>query len=328
MWRKAASLGVALSLVILVFIVLLPTSTTAVHVSGGVPSDSSVNLGTTISFENVNLTIRAAEAIPVNFLTFEIFDSSTDHRVAWVRFTIMGEEMSENPPKAFTVVNVTDTTALPHQCRGDFYGYDERTGYNVTGFHHGFGYGYGYGNPDLVIVYTITFKTCKPGTYYAKLSAKASKYTYTSERTTQFTILPQPPLSVSIDINPGCWPNRLNLRNHGYLQIAVLGTDIFDVHSINPRTLALSLYRGKKTVKPLNWQFTDVQTCCSHKSKGDGNLDLVLKFRCDQVIYAFQLYKYHCKTLRLTLTGTLKKTSGSNPFCGYDFIQITKGYKH
>ena len=323
-WRKGISVGVATSLVILVFIVLIPSATTAVKVSGGIPSSTSVNVGMTMFFQEVNLTIRAAEAIPVNFLTFEIFNSTTGQRVGWVRFMITGEEMSENPPGAFTVVNVTDTSALPHQCRGDFYGYDERTGYNVTGFHHGFGYGYGYGNPDLVIVYNITYTTNKQGTYYAKLFVKATKYTYASTETPFFTVLPQLPLSISVDIKPWCRPNRLDLRDHGYLEIAVLGTNALDVRTINLRTFTLSLDKGKTMVKPIGWWFKDIRPRGSGvKSKGDGNLDLIFIFRCDRVIQGLQLSKYQGMTLRLTLTGSLKKTMESTSVIGYDYLQIT-----
>ena len=324
-WRKGISVGVATSLVILVFIVLIPSATTAVKVSGGIPSNSSVNVGTTIFFQDVNVTIRAAEAIPVNFLTFEIFNSSTGQRVGWVRFTITGEEMSENPPGAFTVENLTDTSALPHQCRGNYYGYDEQTGVNVTGFHHGFGYGYGYGNPDLVIVYNITYTTNKQGTYYAKLFVKATKYTYSSAKTPFFTVLPHLPLSVPVDIKPWCWPNRLDPRDHGYLEIAVLGTNALDVRTIDFRTFTLSLNNGKTTVKPIGWWFKDIRPRGSSvKSKGDGHLDLIFIFRSNQVIQGLQLLKYQGMTIQLTLTGSLKKTLESASVIGYDSLQITK----
>jgi hypothetical protein len=325
-WRKGVSVSVALSLVILVFLVLLPAGT-AVKVSGGIPSDFSINAGSTMSFQNVKLTIRAAEAIPVNYLTFEIFNSTTDHRVAWVRFTIMGKEMSENPPRAFTVVNVTDTSALPRQCRGDYYGYDEQAGYNVTRFHHGFGYGYGYGNLDLVIVYNITYKTCKPGTYYAKLFVKTQKYTYTSEETTPFTVLPKPPQWIFVDIKPGHWPNQINPRDHGYLRVVICGTNTFDVHSIDPKTLTLSLNGGKNVVKPLCWSYRDVATPGSHSVVKDGYLDLTLKFRCEQVIHVLKLFKHPGETLRLTLAGTLKKTMDCTRVLGYDSIRMTNLHK-
>jgi hypothetical protein len=332
LWRKGAGVGVALSLVLLIFMVLIP-SATAVKVSAGAPSNFSVNAGSTIFFQNVNLTIRAAEVIPVNFLTFEIFNSTTDHRVAWVRFTLMGAEMSENPPGTFTVMNVTDTSDLPYQSKGHYYGYDERTGYNVTRFHHGYGYGYGYGNPDLMIVYNITYKTCKPGTYYAKLFVKATKHTYTSGETPIFTVLPRPPLSISVDIKPGCWPNHINPRDHGYLQIAICGTHTFDVHTIDPKSLTLALNGGKNRVKCLCWSYQDVTTPGTgskgggHKAKGDGCLDLVLKFRCDQVIQVLKLFKHPGETLRLTLTGTLKKTLDCSPVIGHDYVQMTKSCK-
>jgi hypothetical protein len=322
--RKGVGIGVALSLVLLIFVVLLP-ATSAVKLSPGVPSDSSVTAGATILFQNVNLTIRGEEAIPVKYLTFAVFDSTKHHQVAEVRFSLNGTEISEVPPKGvFTVMNVTDTSNLPFQTGGKYYGYDERTGHNVTRFHYGYGYGYG-GAPDLLLVYTLTYRTCTPGTYYAKLFVKTQKYTYASGKTIPFTVLPKSPCSIFVDIKPGCWPNRLNPRNHGYLQIAICGTNTFNVHSIDPKTLMLSLSGGKNKVKPLCWCYHDVAAPYiggRHASGGDGYTDLVLKFRVEQVIHVLKLFNHPGETLRLTLIGTLKKTQDCTCVKGYDYVQM------
>jgi len=327
--RKGTGIGVALSLVLLIFAVLIP-SASAVKLSPGTPNDSSVTAGTTIIFQDVNLTIRGVEAIPVKYLTFAIFNSTNNHKVAQVRFSLQGSEISESPKGAFTVVNDTNTLNLPYQSGGNYYGYDERTGHNVTGFHHGYGYGYGYDTPNLTILYTIEYKTCKSGTFYAKLFVKTSKYIYTSGETTLFTVLPKTPLSIFVDIKPGCWPNEINLQDHGYLRVAICGTNTFDVHSIDPKTLTLSLDGGKNVVKPLCWRYQDVATPWlgsdggGHSARGDGYLDLTLKFRCEQVIHVLKLFKYHDETLRLTLSSSLKKTEGCFPVNGYDYVEITK----
>jgi hypothetical protein len=112
--RKGTGIGVALSLVLLIFTVLIP-SASAVKLSPGTPNDTSVTAGTTIIFQDVNLTIRGAEAIPVKYLTFMIFNSTNNHKVAQVRFSLKGSEISETPKKAFTIVNVTNTSNLPYQ---------------------------------------------------------------------------------------------------------------------------------------------------------------------------------------------------------------------
>lgn len=330
-WEKATGIGVALSLVLLIFAVLTP-STSAVNLSPGVPNNSSVMTGTTIVFNDVNFIIRSSEAIPVKDLTFAIFDTK-NHQVADVHFSLDGTVISETPKHAFTVVALTDTSNLPHQSGGSYYGLDERTGHNITGFHKGLGYGYGYGNPDLVIAYTITYRTCTPGTFYAKLFVKTQKYTYTSGHSIPFTVSPKPLLSIYVDIKPGYWPNSINPKDHGYLVVAVCGTNTFDVHTIDPKSLTLSLNGGKNIVKPLIWSYQDVATPWTgpdgggHSAKGDGYLDLTLKFQCYQVIHVLKLFNYPGETLRLTLTGTLKKTMGSNPVSGHDYVQIANLYK-
>jgi len=327
--QKGIGMGVALSFVLLIFTVLLP-SASAVQLSAGTPDDTSVEVGTTIIFEDVSLTIRSAEAIPVQYLTFMIFNSTNHHKVAKVRFSLEGSEISETPKNAFSVVNVTNTSNLPFQSHGRYFGYDERTGHNVTGFHHGvgYGYGYGYGTGDVIIQYTLTYKACKPGTFYAKLFVKTKKYTYASEKTTPFSVVPNPPLSIFVDFKPGYWPNQLTRRDHGCVSIAVCGTDTFDVHTIHPKTLALSLNGGKNLLKPLCWKYQDVATPWrgsdggGHALKEDGYTDLVLKFRVEQVICVLKLFKHRGETLRLTLTGTLKKTEHCYPVNGHDYIQM------
>jgi hypothetical protein len=244
---------------------------------------------------------------------------------------VKGTEISDTPAGAFTVMNVTDTSNLPYQNGGGYYGYDEKTGYNATGFNYGYGYGYGYGSTDLIIVYTITYKTCTPGTFYAKLSVNSTTYTYTSGKSTSFTVKPKlPPLiSIFVDIKPGFWPNLINHRDHGFLLVAICGTKTFDVHMIDPRTIRLSLAGGKKGVEAVSWSYQDVATpglgsVCGHKSRGDGYLDLVLKFRNLQVFSILKLFRHPGETLRLTITGALKNTYESIPVEGHDSVQVLR----
>ncbi len=325
--KKITALGVAVSLLFLIFAVLLP-SASAVNVSAGIPQDTAVNAGTTIIFEEVNLTIRSAEAIPVKYLTFVVFDSTTNHKVAQVRFSLEGIEISETPRSAFSVRNVSDISDLPYQSKGCYYGYDERTGHNVTKFHFGYGYGYGYGNPDLTLSYIITYKTSKPGTYYARLFVKTTKYTYASGETMLFTVKPRSPLSVYIDIKPGDWPNKITLKDHGYLQVAICGTNELNVHTIDPKSLVLSLHNGKNKLKPLCWSYQDVATPYTgsegggHGAKGDGILDIVVKFRVEPVIHVLKLFKHPGEVLRLVLSGMLKKNQGGFSLIGHDYIQV------
>jgi PKD repeat protein len=83
------------------------------------------------------------------------------------------------------VKNVTNTSNLPFVSGGYYYGVDEETGVNVTGFN----YGYGGSEVDLSILYDISYTTHLQGTFYATLSVNAT-YLYISGKSTTFTVLP------------------------------------------------------------------------------------------------------------------------------------------
>lgn len=50
-----------------------------------------------------------------------------------------------------------------------------------------------------------------------------------------------------------------------------------------------------------------------HNAKGDGLLELALKFRVGPVIHVFKLFKHPGETLQLVLSGMLKKNQGMFP---------------
>ena len=108
------------------------------YVTPGTPNTSSLTSGSTITFSDVNLTIRAYERIPVQNLTFTIYNNANDALVAYVIFTIAGDEITDSPSGKFTV---TDTTVLQSGWYeyGYGYGYAEPSGpgYNFT---QGYGY--------------------------------------------------------------------------------------------------------------------------------------------------------------------------------------------
>jgi len=47
-------------------------------------------------------------------------------------------------------------------------------------------------------------------------------------------------ISVFIDIKPNSCPNPLNCKGGGFISVAILGTDSFDVNDIDPSTLRIS----------------------------------------------------------------------------------------
>jgi PKD repeat protein len=137
---------------------------------------------TTFIFKNVTLIIRANEAIPVNYLLFEIYKDN--NRVAYVNFTLHGTE-NDDPSNAFEVIKLSNTSQLPYNDTWG-YGYDEITG-NETNYDYGYGYGPS-GSTNLSIVYNIKYTTQNPGTYYGKLIVDCEIYTYISDKSTTFTI--------------------------------------------------------------------------------------------------------------------------------------------
>jgi len=185
--NKIIDLAVSITLIILIISTLIPPAT-AVYLSPGTPNKTSVNRGTTITFENVNLTIRGAEKIPVNYLNFSIFNKNNNKHIAHIHFYINGTEIEDYPSGKFTVTNIT-------VLQDEWYGYGYRWGYDEqssTNHSFGYGYGYGYGNgsySDITLLYTITYTTHTTGTFYAKLFVNSTTtHTYQSGRSTYFTV--------------------------------------------------------------------------------------------------------------------------------------------
>ena len=141
-----------------------------------------------------------------------------------------------------------------------------------------------------------------------------------------------PPLltiEVDVDIKPGSCPNPLNLKSKGVLPVAVLGTDDFDVTTIDPETILLNRScDGCVGVEPIRWDYEDVATpfegalCDCHDLNGDGYLDLTLKFDTQELVETLELSDEAGNTIRLTLTGNLKEEEGGTAIEGADCIWV------
>ena len=112
-------------------------------------------------------------------------------------------------------------------------------------------------------------------------------------------------LPVSVDIRPGSCPNPLNPRSRGVLPVAILGTNQFDVASVDPESITLA------GVTPLRWSFEDVASPTSHaaecdcaESHPDGIDDLVLKFSTLNVAEELGILRPG-STVTLAASGTL-----------------------
>ncbi|TFG37794.1 MAG: hypothetical protein E4H46_01045 [Desulfobacterales bacterium] len=131
---------------------------------------------------------------------------------------------------------------------------------------------------------------------------------------------------VDIDIKPGSCPNPLNVGKKGVLPVAILGTEDFDVTTIDPASVRLV------GVAPIRWAMEDVATpyeedleACDncHEFMWDGYVDLILKLGAQEVVTALgEVEDGECLTLELT--GNLKEEFGGTPIAGEDVMVILK----
>jgi len=139
----------------------------------------------------------------------------------------------------------------------------------------------------------------------------------------------EPWIPVYVDVKPVSWPNPLQLKDKGVLPAAICGTEDFDVTTVDPATIQLTLEGLGIGVSPLRWSYEDVATpyvgepCGGHDLGADGYLDLTLKFKTQEVIATLGLDAYSDgDVVILTLTGNLKAEFGSTPIQGQDCIVI------
>jgi hypothetical protein len=132
-----------------------------------------------------------------------------------------------------------------------------------------------------------------------------------------------PELPVSIDIKPGECPNPLNVKGKGVLAVAILGTEDFDVFTIDTASIRLA------GVAPVRSSYEDVSTpvpdgadaCECTTADPDGHLDLTLKFNVQDIVAALGQVN-DGDVLELTLTGTLADAFGGTPIEGTDCVVI------
>jgi hypothetical protein len=91
--------------------------------------------------------------------------------------------------------------------------------------------------------------------------------------------LPVPEIEVAIDIKPGSDRNPINLKSKGVIPVAILGSDEFDVTTVDVTTLAF----GPAGAPPAH-DLTEPGTYVGHLEdvNGDGLLDLVAHFHTQE----------------------------------------------
>ena len=109
-------------------------------------------------------------------------------------------------------------------------------------------------------------------------------------------IAPPPPITyVDFDVHPTSWPNPINANSQGVTPTAILGTEAFDVTTIDVETLYLDFdpEDDGDNVYPVNWAYEDVTQPagtdweCNDTEEGpDGFEDLTLKFNTQELVTA------------------------------------------
>lgn len=135
-----------------------------------------------------------------------------------------------------------------------------------------------------------------------------------------------------VDIKPQACPNLLNVKSKGVLPVAILGTEDFDVTTVDPVSIRLT------GVAPLRSSFEDVSTAfypllgkesefdCTEEGP-DGFLDLVLKFDTQEVVEALETELGELAdgaVIILPLTGNLLEEYCGTPIIGEDVVIILK----
>ena len=140
-------------------------------------------------------------------------------------------------------------------------------------------------------------------------------------------VVPAVTKTVYVDIKPSSCPNPINTKSNGVLPVAVLGTEDFDVTTIDPSSIQIKLDPGVEGVSPLRWNYEDVATpfdgelCDCHDLNGDGFMDLTLKFDTQDVV-AMNLLTLGGETIPLTITGNLKEEYGGTAIEGQDCVRV------
>lgn len=127
-------------------------------------------------------------------------------------------------------------------------------------------------------------------------------------------------MQVPVDIKPGSCPNPLNVSNKGVLPVAILGSEDFDVTTIDLDSLCL------EGVGPVQIAFEDVATpfegelCDCHICGPDGFLDLTLKFDTQEIVAALGPV-IDTEMVAMQLEGLL---ADGTPIMGEDCVRILK----
>ncbi|MCJ7445724.1 MAG: immunoglobulin domain-containing protein, partial [Methanotrichaceae archaeon] len=137
---------------------------------------------------------------------------------------------------------------------------------------------------------------------------------------------------VKLDIKPGSCPNPINTKAKGVFPVAILGTNTFDVTTIDPETVKLTR-DGYNGVKSIRHNYEDVATpfegnlCDCVDLDGDGYTDITFKFDTPTLVAGLGLDSLDVgETTEINIEGNLFQEIGGTQIKGQDCIQVkTKG---
>jgi hypothetical protein len=129
---------------------------------------------------------------------------------------------------------------------------------------------------------------------------------------------------VAVDIKPGSCPNPINVKSRGVLPAAILGSEEFNVTTIDAASLRLQgvapIRSSKEDVAtPFTGEITSCEDCT--ELGPDGYIDLTLKFSTQEIFAALgEVIDEECIVLQLTGFAD----NGDTPIIGRDVVRILK----
>ncbi len=148
---------------------------------------------------------------------------------------------------------------------------------------------------------------------------------------------------VSVDIKPGSCPSPLNVKSRGVLPVAILGSNDFDVTTINPDTILITRegIDGVGQVAPIRYNYNDVGSPSEEEPcvcvdlddedpdvvdlNGDEITDLTLKFKVPELVEGLRLKDVESREIIfLSLMG---ETEDGSLIMGEDCVKIINKFK-
>ena len=129
-----------------------------------------------------------------------------------------------------------------------------------------------------------------------------------------------------VDVRPQSCPNPINFGAQGSLPVAILGTNSFNVATVDPSSVRLQGVPALRSAledlaTPFTGSFVNAKSCTT--AGRDGFTDLVLIFS-NQAVSAALGSVTNGQVLVLTLTGNLLPQFGSTPITGQDVVVVSK----